>query len=181
MAKITYTDKDKTGNTPVNKWRDTDANEVKTSVNALYTKLSYGVFAALDSSADTTVTTAATYYPVSGTFTNSPIVGFQPVADPAIQFTADDTIYFEVDWHTTFSANENNTSVSFGIKKNGTLVDSSVLTGFAKNLDQPYAMSGTTVVELTQDDKIQLVLTSDGDGDVITVSNYTTTIKPFVI
>ena len=39
MAKITYTDKDKDGSAPVNQWRDIDANEVKTSVNAAYDEL----------------------------------------------------------------------------------------------------------------------------------------------
>ena len=39
MAKITYTDKDKDGSAPVNQWRDLDANEVKTSVNAAYDEL----------------------------------------------------------------------------------------------------------------------------------------------
>lgn len=179
MAKITYTDKDKTGIVPINKWRDSDANEVKASVNAIYDKLSYGVFASLDIPAGTTITTAGTYYPIAGTFTNNPTVGFDVVADPAIKFTADDTLYFEIDWHATFEAPHNNCTVSFGISKNGSLIISSRMSAFAKNLDQIYALSGTTVVELSQDDKIQLIITSDTDGDVITVDNYTTTIKPF--
>lgn len=36
MAKIAYTDKNKDGVGEVTLWKDTDANEVKTSVNALY-------------------------------------------------------------------------------------------------------------------------------------------------
>lgn len=36
---ITYTDKDKGGSAPVNQWRDTDANEVKTVVNDLETAI----------------------------------------------------------------------------------------------------------------------------------------------
>jgi hypothetical protein len=37
MSKITYSDKDKdSGSTPTNQWTDSDANEVKTSVNVLY-------------------------------------------------------------------------------------------------------------------------------------------------
>lgn len=36
MSKITYVNKDKIGGAPVDLWRDSDANEVKTSVNALY-------------------------------------------------------------------------------------------------------------------------------------------------
>jgi hypothetical protein len=37
MSKIIYSDKDKdSGSTPTNQWTDSDANEVKTSVNVLY-------------------------------------------------------------------------------------------------------------------------------------------------
>ena len=36
MAKITYNNKDKNGAAPLNQFRDVDANEIKTSVNAAY-------------------------------------------------------------------------------------------------------------------------------------------------
>ena len=41
MASITYTNKDKNGADPVNKWRDVDANEVKTVVNSKQDQLAY--------------------------------------------------------------------------------------------------------------------------------------------
>jgi len=44
---------------------------------------------------------------------------------------------------------------------------------------EPYSFSGTCVVELATDDEIQLVVTSDGNGDVITFDNFTTTINEF--
>ena len=43
MAKITYTTKDKYGTSPVNKGRDVDFNEIKTSVNILYDNVTIGV------------------------------------------------------------------------------------------------------------------------------------------
>jgi hypothetical protein len=39
MSKITFTDKNKELTTPVNRFRDSDANEIKASVNALYDRL----------------------------------------------------------------------------------------------------------------------------------------------
>ncbi len=180
MAKITFTDKDKTGVTPINKWRDSDANEVKDSVNAVYDKLSYGVFAALNAKTATIIEASDTYYPINGTFSNTPMVGFDVVADPAIEFTADDTLYFEIDWHAVWAAPSNGTTATFAIKKNGTIIDSSVMSSFAKNNGQTYALSGTTVASLRQSDKIQLVLMSNKAED-IDVYNYTTTIKPFIL
>ena len=50
---------------------------------------------------------------------------------------------------------------------------------FCKNVGELYNLSGTTVVELATNDKIQLVVTSDGSGDIITFNNFTTTINEF--
>lgn len=140
-----------------------------------------GIFASLDASADTTVTTAGTYYPIAGTFNNDPVEGFAAatVHTPGIKYTESLTQYFEIDWHASFSADGAGTTVMFGVKKNGSLIASSVMGQFCKNLGQLYALSGTTVVSLAEDDEIQLVLTSDSDGDVITMDNYTTTISEF--
>ena len=181
MAKITFTDKDKTGNTPINKWRDSDANEVKDSVNTLYDKISYGVFASLNTPADTTITTGGTYYPINGAFTNSPSQGFSTTADPAIQFDEDDYTWFEIDWHCTFSCSTSNSTISVGIGDTSDVYSQSVMQSFAKNADQLYQLSGTLVVALNQNDKIQLLITSDTSADVITVNNFTTTIKAFII
>ena len=140
-----------------------------------------GVFAALSASADTTITTAGTYYPILGTFTNDPIEDFgaATVYTPGIKYTGSLTQNFEIDWHATFSADSNNADVTCAIKKNNVLVATSVMTTRCFTADAPYAASGTCVVELAEDDEIQLVVTSDDDGDVITFSNYTTTISEF--
>ena len=140
-----------------------------------------GVFATITSEAETTVTTAGTYYPIAGTFSNNPMEEFQLTADPAVQYTGGATIFFEIDWHATVFADDSGRTVHFGIKKNGTLVDSSVMGTFLKTFDEAQALSGTCVIELSTDDKIQLVLTSDADGDKITAKHYTTTIQPFFI
>lgn len=139
----------------------------------------YGAFAALSEQANTTITDAGTYYPILGTFTNSPVVGFQGVADPAIQYTAAPTRYFEIDWHATLSADDGLRTVHCGVNKNGTFVDSSRMGAYLKTADEPGSFSGTCVVQLEKNDKIQLVVTSSADGDVITFYHFTTTIREF--
>lgn len=140
-----------------------------------------GVFAALSAEADTTITTAGTYYPILGTFSNTPIQGFSAGTEytPSVKYTQSLTRYFEIDWHASFSADAASTTVHFGIKKNGVLESDSVMGTLAKTAGEVYHLSGTDVVELETDDEIQLVVSSDGDSDVISVIHYTTTIRPF--
>ena len=180
MAKVTFTDKDKTGVSPINKWRDIDANEVKAAVNELYDMLNIGVFAALSAQATTEITASDTYTPIAGTFSNSPAVGFVGVADPAIKYTGTKTMYFEIDIHASLKTPSNNTTVTVSIKKSGVEVTEARMTLFAKTLNEVYNFSGTSVVELDTDDTIQLVVKSDNGADV-TFVNITTTIRVFSI
>ena len=158
---------------------DLDLGEYDISAANL-TKLEYGVFASLGSPSNTTITTGGTYYPISGTFTNNPSQGFSTTADPAIQFDEDDYTWFEIDWHCTFSCSTSNSTISVGIGDTSDVYSQSVMQSFAKNADQLYQLSGTLVVALNQNDKIQLLITSDTSADVITVNNFTTTIKAFI-
>jgi hypothetical protein len=137
------------------------------------------VFAYLAAQADTTVITGSTYYPIVGTFTNDPMDGFTTVADPAIKRTGTGVRQYEIDWHATLSADDNGRTVRCAIKKSGVLVDSSIMGTYLKIADEQQALSGTTIVELEQNDTIQLVLTSSVNGDVITVHNFTTSIRRF--
>jgi hypothetical protein len=104
-----------------------------------------GVFASLDSLANTTVTMAGIYYAINGTFSNSPTNSFSIIADPAIQYIDTKTRYFEIDWHSTVSANLNGTTVHIGIKKNGVFVDTSKMGTFLKTANESQSLSGTTV------------------------------------
>jgi len=104
---------------------------------------------------------------------------FFTVADPEIQYKGTKTKYFEIDWHATVAADNNSTTIVCGIKKNGTLLTSSRMGTLCKTANEMYNLSGTVVVELTTDDKIQLVATSDGNGDVLTFYFFTTTIREF--
>jgi len=151
------------------------------SATGYITGLKCGAFASLDSSANTTITTSGTYYPILGTFTNDPLEQFDAATTytPGIKHTGTKTQYFEIDWHATLSADVANTTTHLGVKKNGVLVSPSVMAQFCKNANQEYAISGTVVVELAENDEIQLVVSSDGSGDVITFDHYTTTITEF--
>lgn len=138
-----------------------------------------GVFAYLTAPAATTVVTAGTYYPINGPFTNNPIKAFTIVADPAIQYTNSTTMHFEIDIHASISGDANGITASVALRRNSVLVPSSVMGTFLKISNELQAISCTCVVELAVGDKIQLVVSADHDGDVITFANFTTTIRPF--
>ena len=88
-------------------------------------------------------------------------------------------MYFEIDWHASGVGNSNNIEVSTGIEKNGSVTLCSGMSQTLKESGKKYALSGTCVVELAQNDTIEPVITADGNGDVITVENFTATIRPF--
>lgn len=150
-------------------------------VDGFLTSKKCGVYAYISSPTNTTITTAATYYPISGTFTNSPIEGFSAATTytPGIKYNEFKTQYFEIDWHSSLVSDTSNVTVSLGIKKNGVLISGSVMSQYCKNASQIYTLSGTCVVELAENDEIQLVITSDSNGNVVTIENYTTTISEF--
>ena len=180
MAAITYTNKNKdaTADTDPTLWKDSDANEVKASVNDLYDYISFGLFAALSAPTLTTIADANVFYPIEGTFSNEPATGFEGTADPAIKYIGENTIYFEIDAHATISAAVNGTTVQCGIKKNGTLQTASVVSAFCKTSSELYNISGTMVVSLAKNDSIQLVVATD-NGQNVTFQNITATIRPF--
>jgi len=134
------------------------------------------VFAYLTESAVTTVTTASEYVAIVGVFNNTPMKGFGIISDK-LTYTNPVAGYFEVDWHANFSFAASGAVVSFGIFHNDEIEDSSVMTSVANTAVK--TASGTTVILLEEGDTIQLVATSDGDDDEITIHSYTTTIRNF--
>jgi len=142
-----------------------------------------GVFASIapESGTVTTITVAGTYYPIEGTFTNSPVEGFSggTVYAPSIKYDGALTQYFEIDWHATVISDSNGATIHVGIKKNGTLLTASIMGTYMKFAGEVQTLSGTTVVELSTDDEIQLVTTSDGNGDETEFDHFTTTMTEF--
>lgn len=149
------------------------------NVSGFVTGVKCGAYAALTAPANTTVTSLGVYYPIIGTFSNTPAELFSGTADPSIRYDGTLTQYFEVDWHATISSNHSACTVTIGIKKSGNLQTTSVMSTLCKSAGELYSVSGTVIVSLAQNDTIQLVVTADGDGDVITFNNFTTSIREF--
>ena len=133
-------------------------------------------FAYLTGATTTTITTGGTYVPIGGTFSNDPSESFIGVADPALQYKNHRKMWFEIDWHATISPNSNGMTVHIGAKKNGTMVAPSIMGTYLKTANECQALSGTFLIELDYDDKIQLVVTADGDGDIVDFKHFTTSI-----
>lgn len=155
---------------------DLGAEELKTT-GYIYGK-PCGVYAFLTAKDDTTVTTAGTYYPIEGTFNNDIREDFSTTASPGIQYDGTLDQYFEIDWHATFSIDAISTA-TFAIYMNSNLVAGSEMSAYAKVAEEKYNVSGTCVVLLSDGDEVQLMVTSDGSGDVVSVHNFTTTIRQF--
>ena len=138
------------------------------------------VWGYVSASADTTITAAGTYYPIQGTFVNSfNQFGAATVNTPGIKYTGSETKVFEIDLHAQVSADTLNTDVTIAVYKNGSLVAGSGITGRCRDATSPYPLSSTAVTTLAQNDEIQLMVTSDGNGDVLTFNNLQTTIREF--
>src|SRR6056297_2236337 len=95
-----------------------------------------GVFAALMAESSTTITAADTYESIAGSFSNTPMYNFSLISGPAIQCDCNIKKYYEIDWHATIVGDSNGMTVHIGIKKNGTLVDSSVMCTYLKTADE---------------------------------------------
>ena len=134
------------------------------------------VYAFLPNSTDTTITVAGTYYPITGPFTNDPLIGFIFDTDH-IEYSGPITRHFEIDWHSTLQADNIGTIVHVGISINSA-APIAVSATTCRTANDEYALSATAVVSLKTDDEIQLVISADGSGDVITVDHFTTTIRP---
>lgn len=152
-----------------------------------FTRTSYsnrpkvGVFAALTAEANTTVTTAGTFVAISGTFSNTPLEGFSFTADPAIKLE-NGSGFYKVEWAASAKGDSNGIQVHIGIAKNGetlTTASPSVMCSFLKTANESQALGGVFVLELEQGDTVQLQLTADGNGDVITLTHFTTAISQF--
>ena len=143
-----------------------------------------GVYGYLTGSATTTITTGNTFQYIVGTFGNDPFEGFGGATvggGDAIQYLGD-TCIFEIDWHASFSSQDNGRVVHIGIAKNGetlTITSPSAIGIYCKTGGEVFHASGTVVVSLDYGDTIQLMCTSDTDADEITFEHFTTTIRRF--
>ena len=147
-------------------------------VDAVLAACNIGVFATLQSPDNTTTVLDDTYYPIAGTFVNKILNGFSLPGD-YIEYTCEREFQFEIIYATTFSSDTNNTLVTFGIEKDGTVIPDSEMSIRIKASGDYAAVMGMTVDEITPGDTFQLVLKSDKPGAVVTVRNYATWLKRF--
>ena len=141
-----------------------------------------GVYAYLSAASSTTVTSAGTYYPIVGTFTNSPMydfIGTSTSYGPGIQYIGTTTKTFETLWSASFYCDQNGTTGTVGITQNGIVATSSKMSQYCKTATELYTSSGVFVTTLVKNDVIQLVFTSDKTGGICTFNNFTTSIKQF--
>lgn len=141
-----------------------------------------GVYAYLTGSANTTCTNANTFYAIQGGFTNQPMEGFI-LGATAIQCTSNSTTWYEIDWHATLSSNRTGTTAYIGVSiDNETLNisnNTSIMSTYLKAATEPQTLSGTVVKQLSNNSTVQLQCASNGAGDVLTINNFSTTIRDF--
>lgn len=129
-----------------------------------------------------TATLRDTYTFVRGKFINAPLQGFIATRNiddqPCIEYAESIPQYFKIDAHASFNVSEHNTTITFAIRHNDTVLDQSKMSLFCKYNDEHYCLSGTAVVQLNEGDQIQIVVSSNTKCD-ITVCNLTTTINEF--
>lgn len=141
-----------------------------------------GVAAYLDGKSMTAAQGDDTYTFVRGKFINAPLQGFIATRNrddqPCIEYDEPIPQYFKIDAHASFNVSKNNTTITFAIRHNDTVLDQSRMSLLCKYNDETYCLSGTAVVQLNEGDQIQIVVNADSKCD-ISVFNLTTTINEF--
>ena len=171
-----------TNDTPKKNMAAIDANfdELYAAIAALNTARA---FAYLTAAAATTIVTAGTFLNIAGAFTNDPMVGFSIVGDKLTYDAGSVDQEFEIDWGASFSADAIRSTVHIGVSINGAVLSTtgrSARGTFCKNINQEYAVSGSLVAVVKAGETVELQITSDGAGEVITVSHFGATIRRFV-
>lgn len=156
---------------------DLGAQDLETSGYVSWKKS--GVYAYLETETETETTSAGTYYPIAGTFINAPIKNFTAVATPGIRYDGAVAQWFEIDWHGTFEIDVASKTVTCGIAINETLNEASVHSMFCRYANDSVHLSGTLVVELSQNDEVQLVVSSNADGLLVSFDTFNVSIRPF--
>lgn len=141
----------------------------------------FGCFAYLSEPTITTVTTASLWYPIEGTFTNSPCENFSAatVTMPGIKYDGLITRYFSLSGQLSFKSNKNTVTLSTGVKKNNVFQEASEMSALAKVNNEAYFISFGIVLELDLPDEIQLVVTTDVADTEITIDKFTILINTF--
>jgi hypothetical protein len=140
-----------------------------------------GIFAYLAAATPTTVTIAGTFYPLLGTFTKVEQEDFTDATTyvPGDQYSGTLTQAFEHDWHATVSVDTASATVAMTSARDGVASTGAAMETLCKTAGEKYHLTGTCVCELATGEEKQLMITSDGDGDTVTVHRLTYTVTEF--
>lgn len=133
-----------------------------------------------ESGSTTTITTAGEWVAVNNSFNNTKMDGFYfNESIPGIVYNGTNVHTFEIDFHSTVLGDVANTLAQVTVNHNGSILDQWRGENTLKVADTQYLITGTAVVDMYPGDYIQLVTTTDGDGDVLEFDIFTTTIRRF--
>lgn len=139
-----------------------------------------GVFAYLVNPNTTTITTANTFYALEGIFNNSVIEHFYyDFGLNAIVYNNTKNRTMLVGWSGSLTANIPNTEVIVSINKSGIRQMCGSMKIYLVRAGEYVTASGVCVLNVKPEDYIQLIITSDGNGDQITFSSFSTYINNF--
>ena len=144
--------------------------------------LEIGTYAYLTTVDTTVVTTAGTYYPIEGVFSNAPAELFTPVSSPraGLRYDGVETLHFEIDWHASARGDANGITAHIGAGVDGVVpCPCSIMGTFLKTANEAQALSGTCVIELAQNEVITLLVTADTNLDEIAMVHFTVSIRRF--
>lgn len=141
-------------------------------------------FAYLVSPATTTVTTAGTFYPVEGVFSNVILDGFAlgtQGGKPAIVYTNRYAGYFEVciSSEAQVSSSDAPANVSLGLRVSGVDLTTGGMTEYLKTGDEPQSWTAIALPPITNGATVQLTVTTDADGDEVIFDEFRTSIRRF--
>jgi hypothetical protein len=139
-----------------------------------------GVYATLYEPDTTTITTAGTFYPIEGVFNNTIMEGFfYNMTANAIQYNSSTPRVLQYQWFAQVNGDTNGITVSVSTAKNGLVSNECIMSGYLKNFGQNYHLSNSCVYELQKGDQVQLVMSADGNGDLIEFDKFTAIAKEF--
>lgn len=127
-----------------------------------------GLFVFLKEEGATSIIEAGEFYPITGIFEYNPMENFTSIGVNSTGSRYDGTVkqFFKVCWASSVSVPNNSTTVTMGLKHNGVLAGNSLIANVCKISGEMYHLSGSFVIELSQNDTLQLVVATDVGNDI---------------
>lgn len=138
------------------------------NLNGYLTRKKSGLFVYLKEEYTTNIINPGTFYPIKGEFRYNPMENFTYVGagTTGSRYNGSLKQFFKVCWASSIYVLNNNTTVTIGLKHNGVLMGNSLIANLCKIAGEIYHLSGTFVIELSQNDTLQLVVATDKGNDI---------------